>query len=819
MAGTGALNKERPLVGVVLCFTSIVAEERTEIVAVASQMGAEHSYDLTSTVTHLIVGEINTPKYKFVARERSDVVVLRPEWVEAVRQSWIKGGDTDIHALEEHYKFSTFSGLSISITGFEDMGLRNYIRTNAELNGAEFRRDLTKTVTHLVALSAEGDKYKFATQWDVKVVTLKWFTDSIKRGMILEEELYHPLLPPEKQGAGAWNRSVSVVRTRPAETENSSNPRPRKLRRIASTKLSDQNENIWGDIVGIGFETTAPKPSREERQASFEKRSKDRGVLQVAKSFVSQASFGAPSQPREKTAEPVVNQRNGFLDGCFFLIHGFSSKQTTVLRDHLSFNGAQLVNSLGEFSRPDIPKTGDGLYIIVPYKTPRSQAPSTEDLAFECDIVTDMWLEKCLDAKTLVSPESHLANTPIPSFPINGLSGLKICSTGFSRIDLLHLSKLVNLVGATYNEYLTPTASALICNDSASLNHDKLRHTHEWGVPTVTADWLWASIRNEKKQPFDAYLIRKQLTQSGKDLEVRAGSRPESRRPSQHATTKDNTQLRYVKVPNQSNLSDTDSTNKQESKQTVAESPRKAPKQNFPRPEPSRKSTSPTKPPSPRETTATTTKSPSPSAKRKTLHQAQTAPTASSTKSALDSAVNGLLKQARATASRSASDPTGDSHSHDRVRSRRPRPLLGRAQSNSSARASEQQKSFSRASSIDTLNDDGCGSVVESLHTDGGIPSLANSGRYEFEYSEGDRDGGIEAGTETPPMTQLDYEDADAVAMREKFLRHAGKIVEKPATMQSVVIGEVRDLEEGGWGTGRRTRNANKVIDLNDDDF
>lgn len=28
-----------------------------------------------------------------------------------------------------------------------------------------------------------------------------------------------------------------------------------------------------------------------------------------------------------------------------------------------------------------------------------------------------------------------------------GFQGLKICSTGFVRIDLLHLSKLVNLVG------------------------------------------------------------------------------------------------------------------------------------------------------------------------------------------------------------------------------------------------------------------------------------------------------------------------------------------------------------------------------------
>jgi DNA replication regulator DPB11 len=83
-------------------------------------MGASHNYDLTSDVTHLIVGEISTEKYKFVARERSDIVVLRPEWIEAVRQSWMQGGDTDIRALEEQYRLPTFSGTAICITGFED---------------------------------------------------------------------------------------------------------------------------------------------------------------------------------------------------------------------------------------------------------------------------------------------------------------------------------------------------------------------------------------------------------------------------------------------------------------------------------------------------------------------------------------------------------------------------------------------------------------------------------------------------------------------------------------------------------------------------
>lgn len=96
--------------------------------------------------------------------------------------------------------------------------------------------------------------------------------------------------------------------------------------------------------------------------------------------------------------------------------------QASVLRQHLMFNGAQIMGSLSDFSHPDIPKTGHGLYIIVSHRTPRSEIPSTDDMAFECEIVTDMWLERCLDAKTLVSPESHVANTPVPTFPMPGSS-------------------------------------------------------------------------------------------------------------------------------------------------------------------------------------------------------------------------------------------------------------------------------------------------------------------------------------------------------------------------------------------------------------
>lgn len=83
-------------------------------------MGAVHKLDLTSDVTHLIVGDTDTPKYKYVAKERTDVKCLLPTWIEAVRQSWLEGGETDVDQLEQEHKLPTFTGLRVCVTGFED---------------------------------------------------------------------------------------------------------------------------------------------------------------------------------------------------------------------------------------------------------------------------------------------------------------------------------------------------------------------------------------------------------------------------------------------------------------------------------------------------------------------------------------------------------------------------------------------------------------------------------------------------------------------------------------------------------------------------
>jgi hypothetical protein len=90
-----------------------------------ADMGATIKLDLTSDVTHLIVGNINSAKYRYVAKSREDVKVVSPEWLDGMRDEWLKGGEVDVAAIEHKFRLPTFFGLKICLTGFDD-GMRAF---------------------------------------------------------------------------------------------------------------------------------------------------------------------------------------------------------------------------------------------------------------------------------------------------------------------------------------------------------------------------------------------------------------------------------------------------------------------------------------------------------------------------------------------------------------------------------------------------------------------------------------------------------------------------------------------------------------------
>jgi len=389
---------------------------------------------------------------------------------------------------------------------------------------------------------------------------------------------------------------------------------------------------------------------------------------------------------------------------------------------------------------------------------------------------------------------------------------MRICSTGFGRIDLLHLRKLVELMGATYGDFLTQKASVLICNDSQTASLDKLRHTAEWGVPAVSADWLWISIQTGQKKSFDPYIVRRPTSQNSSSADKLGPA--SAKRKQLHK----NVDERRTDSPLKGSVESTRNSRPERRDSGKGVTNRTVPvvgdgfQDDAPKPSvPESLSPSPARIPEKQATEGSKPKQPTPIVD-------SVPPNGPST---LDTALSGLLQQARAAKSRQQPESTTNNDGSNPPRRKR-KPLLGRATSQSSARVLEIPHAVSRASSIDTLNDDGLGSALESAHptrdnsqsrsnsrAEQSLSSMLSGGKFDFlndrlpAHAEDEDEENQE-----PQMTQLDYEDPDAAAMRAEFLRDAGKLSgrTKKSDGTGVLVGEVRELEDVGWASGRRTR-------------
>lgn len=197
-------------------------------------------------------------------------------------------------------------------------------------NGANYRGNLTRDVTHLIAKEPSGSKYTYAGQWGIKIVSIEWLEQSLERGMILEESLYNLLLSPAERGRNAWIRkSVSTTslgkRPREAGLERTDS---RKLRRTASARLSSETAGLWANIVGEGVKKEAVKPhewqedSNPELPVPVEGRSAN--VLQTSGEQRFRDSPAAPCIPKPIKAEAT---RGGIFSGKTFILHGFDEKR------------------------------------------------------------------------------------------------------------------------------------------------------------------------------------------------------------------------------------------------------------------------------------------------------------------------------------------------------------------------------------------------------------------------------------------------------------------------------------------------------------
>jgi NAD-dependent DNA ligase len=463
----------------------------------AIEMGAVHKLDLTSDVTHLIVGNIATAKYRYVAKERPDIKVLKQEWVEAVRVSWMEGGDVDVAALQEEFTLPTFFGLQICITGFEEAGQRKYITDTAEEKGAIYHGDLTKVVTHLIAAVPEGKKYNAARSWGLTVVSLKWFEDSVERGMTLEEKLYDPLLPSEEQGKNAFrrppeHRKITVKRSREGEGEAAPEVAKKKLRRSASTRMDSQSQDMWQDIsahsVNVDNTEIDQWNDRDDRATTLSKEA----------STNRRTASGLPLAPSEGP--------QGIFAGIYVLLHGFDSARKDRLQQFLEPNGAQIVQSTSELEKASRHAFFRERYLLVPHAAPTVKLELPE-VPHGTVLATEWWIERSVHYQRYLNPATDVLSRPLWLIHAAGFDNTLISATGLDTVELRQAAEAVTMMGARYQQTLLPSSSVLICG-SQTVKKEKGYYAQKHRIPIVSAEWLWECLSTGKKVPLDKYCIK-----------------------------------------------------------------------------------------------------------------------------------------------------------------------------------------------------------------------------------------------------------------------------------------------------------------------
>lgn len=666
--------------------------------------------------------------------------------------------------------------------------MRFEIAETVQRNGAEYRGDLTKQITHLITFRTEGQKYKAAKNWGLQIVSIEWIRDCVERGMILDEKLYDPTLPAEERGRGAWDRSKPKrpsLGKRGREDGNISEGGKRKLRRTASSKLNSQHDGLWGDIVGGNMVAQVERSGVWETNDNVppeEARSKSMDATGVAKASSLQ------------TALPNAPQKTGLFSGCRFFLYGFDFKQSEILQSHLVPHDAEICNDI-----EDLLNISDGnphrLYRLVPHDLSMSQYPKEPERETTIETITTWWVERCLHRKKLEDAANHVAGRPFPVFPIDGFAdGRTVISTsGFTGIDLLHFKKAVQLIGATYSEDLTPVSSVLVAKTMSAVRKDKIDHAGEWKIPIVSADWIWDSITAGKRLSKKEYTYR--------------SPKPESLPSTKAAAPHDSSRLGRSQSDIQKPVSEFDKAPKALAK-PIQESAIDRTAFDTDEPVTTKKESFTQNMPAPSNASAATTSEilnkSEPLSERSLNSPVRTVSTAPAPSdhpaprpSDHDTDNDMIASLLAKTKTSSAHAVVAGAPTESRRRTNR---ILGRATSAGNMSAAS---SVSRATSVDSTV--GHGHPVQ--YPTG--PDKTSNQRMEMLLNNADRRLDVEEDSQ-PPLTQVGYEDTDALEARELVMARMngenGDTVKRRSGIRekAVTMGDFSELS-GGKRSSRRT--------------
>jgi hypothetical protein len=205
---------------------------------------------------------------------------------------------------------------------------RQHIIEKIRNNGAHYHGDLTREVSHLIVAKPKGAKYDRAKSWNIKTVSLKWLDESLDRAMAVDESLYHPLMPTEDQGRGAFVRgyqrppALGKRLRQESAIETNEETGKRKMRRTMSAKLADHSQNMMTSFLSHGGEEASELVSDQWTDGNR--------IAAPSRSATPPSRPNIVSRHASSEAAPVPHQEQpGLFSGVLCLVHGHDEKKVS----------------------------------------------------------------------------------------------------------------------------------------------------------------------------------------------------------------------------------------------------------------------------------------------------------------------------------------------------------------------------------------------------------------------------------------------------------------------------------------------------------
>ncbi|QLG74783.1 hypothetical protein HG535_0H01100 [Zygotorulaspora mrakii] len=452
----------KPFHDITFCPTGIESESVSRSISKKIfKLGGNYSKDLTRQVNVLICGSKSTNKYKFSVRNRHDILFIDPDAIDVLYRRWLAGDDIGdcLKLLRERYSNKPLTDFLIFIGRIHDKSAQ-YIQELERIcqlgscykcYTTHFVKD-TKTFQRgdvvFVSSSLEGTRVQAALEQGLPIVHYKWLLDCHRRNATLEYDPYYLVTnipehtPFEKIGIDScdcWDQLSSVVPVSEVAIGVSANGASATAAITGNplTRFKSQGDKIWEKVMAVDH----PK-----------------------------AKEVAPLNSRGKALKEVSLENSVFENCSFEISNIFETNHRDILQRVIEQNGGIVSES---------PTT----YHIIPSNAPLNECELNDCELNDCAsavIITEFFIERCLHYKKIISPPDtwsrpFLITNDVQLKPSKYLvhtanQALKVAITGFHGVELLHLSKILQIMkpmGIELTEYLNSSADLLIINLSA----------------------------------------------------------------------------------------------------------------------------------------------------------------------------------------------------------------------------------------------------------------------------------------------------------------------------------------------------------------